>query len=380
MSDVLYVSTRSELEQAIGLLSRSDFIALDTEFMRESTYYAVLCLIQAATPEGCALIDPLAIDDLQPLWNLLDDRNRVKVLHAARQDLEVLSQAPRSSVAGAAVLEGGRIPGPIFDTQLAAAFLGHPAQIGYGNLVAARLGPTLAKGHARTDWTRRPLSAEQLSYAADDVRYLVQLYHDLRNALVEAGRLEWLEEETRKLEDPTLFRTEPDEAWRRLKGLDRLKPAQRVAAKLLAAWRENKAMKHDRPRGWILSDEALREIAERLPTSMKEFEQIRQVPAGVLRKSGEELLAIVAQARREAHREPEYGLPGKPDPDQVARVTRLMSVVRARADEMKIAPELLATRRDIEQLVFSGRTQNIASGWRRSAIGEELLALALTPG
>lgn len=380
MSDPLYVSTRADLEQAIDLLSRSDFIALDTEFMRESTYYAALCLIQAATPDGCVLVDPLALDDLQPLWDLLDDRNRVKVLHAARQDLEVLSQASRSSVAGVAVPEGGRIPGPIFDTQLAAAFLGHPAQIGYGSLVAARLGRTLAKGHARTDWTRRPLSAEQLSYAADDVRYLVPLYRDLRDALAETGRLEWLLEETRKLEDPALFRTDPDEAWRRLKGLDRLKPAQRLAAKLLAAWREQKAMKHDRPRGWILSDEALREIAERLPASAADLEQIRQLPAGVVRKNGDEFLAIAEQARREAHKEPEYELPEKPDPDQVARVTRLMSVVRKRAEEMKIAPELLATRRDIEQLVFSGRTQNIASGWRRSAIGEELLALALAPG
>jgi ribonuclease D len=380
MTDFLYAATRTDLEHAIELLSRSDFVALDTEFMRESTYYAALCLIQAATPDGCVIIDPLALGDLQPLWELLDDRNRMKVLHAARQDLEVLSQAPRSSVAGVAIREGGRIPGPIFDTQIAAALLGHPAQIGYGSLVAARLGHTLAKGHARTDWTRRPLSPEQLSYAADDVRYLAKLYRDLRAALIETGRFEWLMEETSRLEDPALFRTEPEDAWRRLKGLDRLTPAQRLAAKRLAAWRETKAMKHDRPRGWILADEALREIAERLPASLADLEQIRQVPAGVVRKNGEELLAVVAQARREAHKEPEYELPGKPDPDQVARVTRLMSVVRKRAEEMKIAPELLATRRDVEQLVFSGRTQNIASGWRRSAIGEELLALALAPG
>lgn len=377
MSDVLYVSTAEDLQRAVALLSPSEFIALDTEFMRESTYYPILCLVQAATSDACVIIDPLAVKDLQALWDLLDDRNRVKVLHAARQDLEVMSQAPRSSVAGIPLPEGGKIPGPIFDTQLAAALLGHPAQIGYGNLVAERLGHSLAKGHARTDWTRRPLSDEQLQYAADDVRYLVPLYLELRTALADAGRTNWLEEEALKLEDSALFRTDPQDAWRRLKGLDRLKPTQRAAAKLLAAWRETKAMKHDRPRGWILPDEGLRELAERLPNSTEQLEGLRLVPAGVLRKNSDELLDVVAQAEGEARNEAPYELPGKPDPDQLARVTKLMSVVRAQAEQLKIAPELLATRRDIEQLVFSGRAQGISSGWRREAIGERLLALAL---
>lgn len=377
MSDVLYVSSSADLQQAVALLAPSEFIALDTEFMRESTYYPILCLVQAATADACVIIDPLAVKDLQPLWDLLDDRNRVKVLHAARQDLEVMSQAPRSSVAGVPLPEGGKIPGPIFDTQLAAAFLGHPAQIGYGSLVAERLGHTLAKGHARTDWTRRPLSDEQLSYAADDVRYLVPLYAELRAALGAGGRLEWLQEETLKLEDPAIFRTEPQDAWRRLKGLDRLKPAQRAAVKSLAAWREAKAMKHDRPRGWILPDDGLREIAERLPASTAQLDELRMVPAGVVRKNADELLAVVAQAQRDAQHEEPYELPGKPDPDQVARVTKLMSIVRSQAEQMKIAPELLATRRDVEQLVFSGRAQAISAGWRREVIGERLLALAL---
>jgi ribonuclease D len=374
MSDVLYVSSPEDLRRAIELLAPSDFIALDTEFMRESTYYPILCLIQAATADSVVIIDPLALNDLQPFWELLDDRKRVKVLHAARQDLEVMSQAPRSPLPPH---ENGKIPGPIFDTQLAAAFLGHPAQIGYGSLVAERLNHTLAKGHARTDWAKRPLSPEQLEYAADDVRYLVPLYTELRRALIEAGRLEWLEEESGKLEDPSLYRTEPQDAWRRLKGLDRLKPVQRAAAKLLAAWREMKAMKHDRPRGWILPDEGLREIAERVPTSAAQLEGLRLVPAGVLRKNAEELLGIIQQAQRDSQHEEGYDPPGKPDPDQVARVTKLMSVVRTQAEQMKIAPELLATRRDIEQLVYSGKTQTISSGWRRGVIGERLLALAL---
>ena len=180
----------------------------------------------------------------------------------------------------------------------------------------------------------------------------------------------------RKLEDPALFRTEPTEAWRRLKGLDRLKPVQRLAAKLLAAWRETKAMTHDRPRGWILADDALREVAERLPTNVGQFEQMRYVPAGVARKSGEELLGIIAEAQRNAASEPSFTPPGKPEAEQLARVTKLMALVRAKAEEMRIAPELLATRRDIEQLVFSGKTENIGAGWRLPVIGERLMELA----
>lgn len=374
MSDALYVATSADLHRALEQLGVSDFIALDTEFMRESTYYPMLCLVQAATENACVIVDPLALQDLSTLWEWLHDRKRTKVLHAARQDLEVLSQA-RTGQRGAAP-PISPIPGPVFDTQTAAALLGHPAQIGYGNLVAERLQHTLPKGHARTDWTRRPLSDEQLAYAADDVRYLVPLYQGLRTQLAKKDRLTWLTEEMEKLEDPALFRTEPQDAWRRLKGLDRLKPSQRLAAKLLAAWREVKAMKHDRPRGWILPDEALREVAERMPTNAAELENMRFVPAGVIRKSGGELIEITQQAQRDAALEPPFTPPGKPESEQLARVTRLMGLVRSTADEMQIAPELLATRRDIEQLVYSGRTETIGSGWRREAIGERLIALA----
>ncbi len=176
------VTTSAELLHALEQLRDADFVALDTEFMRESTYFPKLCLVQLATPapDGttqCVLVDPLAVPDLQPLWDFLNDRGRIKVLHAARQDLEVLSVAMR-----------GALNGPIFDTQIAAALLGHPAQIGYGALVAARLEHQLEKGHTRTDWSRRPLSPEQVQYAEDDVRYLVPLYQNLRDALEEAGR------------------------------------------------------------------------------------------------------------------------------------------------------------------------------------------------
>ena len=204
MSATPPVTTSAELLDALARLARADFVALDTEFMRESTYFPKLCLIQAASCDACTVLDPLRLPDLAPLWQFLGDRQRTKVLHAARQDLEVFATATGDLP----------VPGPIFDTQIAAALLGYPGQIGYGSLVAERLGHTLAKGHTRTDWTRRPLTPEQLQYAEDDVRYLAPLYLDLRAALEAAQRLDWLYEETRELEQLDLHGTDPDAAWR----------------------------------------------------------------------------------------------------------------------------------------------------------------------
>jgi len=368
MPPPLCITTAEQLSDSLRQLATGDFVALDTEFMRESTYYAGLCLIQAATADYCVIIDPLAITELRPLWDFLADRSRLKVLHAGRQDLEVLSQAMAPAGLG--------IPGPVFDTQIAAALLGHPAQVGYGPLVADRLGHTLPKGHARADWSHRPLSPQELEYAADDVRYLVPLYLNLREALQTQGRLPWLEEECRELEDERLYRTEPDAAWRRLKGLDRLHPGQRATAKVLAKWRETRAMSSDKPRGWILSDESLREIAERMPRSAADLEQLRSVAPGTIRKRGPEILAMIEEGTKLASSEPETTIPPRPEPEQLARVTKLMSSVRTQAEQMKIAPELLATRRDAEHLVFSGRAERLLSGWRREAIGERLVALA----
>jgi ribonuclease D len=370
MSATPPVATSVDLLDALARLAAGDFVALDTEFMRESTYFPKLCLIQAASSDACVVIDPLALPDLDPLWQFLGQRARTKVLHAARQDLEVLATATR----------GQPVPGPIFDTQIAAALLGHPAQIGYGSLVAERLSHTLAKGHTRTDWTRRPLTPEQLQYAEDDVRYLAPLYLDLRAALEAAGRLDWLHEETRELERLDLHRTDPDAAWRRLKGLDRLHPQQRATAKLLAQWREAAAIKHDKPRGWILADDALREIAERLPASIRDLEGIRNLPPGVVRRRGDELMALIERGRGDAANEAAASNPPRPQPQQLALVTKLMNLARETGQHAKINAELLATRRDIEQLVFARRTEHLLSGWRRDVIGEPLLAAARASG
>ncbi len=361
----VYVNTPEGLESALRALEGAEFIAIDTEFMRESTFYPKLCLVQLASLDYCALVDPLAIENLESLWSFLSARSRLKVLHAARQDLEVLAvRAPHA------------IPlAPLFDTQIAAALLGQSAQIGYGTLVSQRLGVSLAKGHTRTDWSRRPLSEAQLEYAADDVRYLAKLYVDLRTALENAGRLDWLEQEVVELEQVDTFEIDPRYAWRRLRGLDRLKPEQRATAKLLAGWREELAVRHDKPRGWILPDEALREISERMPKDSDALAKIRGLSEGVIRRRDKELLEIVARGEQMKASEMDAQRPMRPEPSQLALVTKLMKFVRAHAQALQVCPELLATRRDIEQLVFSAKTEHLLEGWRREAVGERLVAL-----
>jgi len=359
----VYVADSAQLVSQLGIVESSAYVALDTEFMRESTYFPKLCLLQLATIDHCIVLDPLADIELEPLWQFLASKERTKVFHSARQDLEVLS------------LAGGErlLSGPFFDTQIAAGLLGASAQIGFGTLVAEKLGHVLPKGHTRTDWTKRPLSKEQLEYAADDVRFLAPLYLKLREELDAAQRATWETEEAAELTDPALYRTEPATAWKRLKGLDRLEPDQRATAKLLAEWRERAAVEHDKPRGWILPDEALRNIAERLPTNLEQLETTRALPPGTIRKRGEELIALVQQGTSNPNSDPANNF--RPTPEQTAKVTRLMSAVRRRAEEIKITPELLATRKDVEQLVYFGRTEHLTRGWRQAVIGENLLAM-----
>jgi ribonuclease D len=357
------VRHNAELDDALARLDDAPEVALDTEFMRERTYYPQLCLIQLASCAACVLIDPLSVTNLDALHALLGDRQRLKILHAARQDLEVLR------------LASGSVPGPLFDTQIAAGLLGMPAQIGLADLVRQVTGHDLPKGHARTDWARRPLSDAQLAYAADDVRFLLPLQSRLCTALAAAGRLDWLAAESRVLETPGLYETRPEDAWLRLKGLDRLTPAQRAAAVALAAWRETRARESDKPRGWILSDVALRGIADQLPGDVRVLEA-SGVPPGLARRRGEELITLVQDALRAVPQDSARTRPARPDPRDADRVTRLMRLVRAEADKLHISQELLATRRDVERLVYTGDPGDLMRGWREEVIGRTLVAAA----
>lgn len=366
-SGIVHVTHDSQLAPALALLANGNYLALDTEFLRENTYYAKLCLVQLGNEHACVVVDVLALSTLQPLLEFILDRRRIKVLHAARQDLEVLVQAQTADMG----LEPS-VPGPLFDTQIAAGLLGLPGQIGYGDLLTKRLNVNLSKGLARTDWSRRPLSAEQLQYAADDVRYLGSLFQQLQTELQARGRYGWLEEETAALENPALYRTQPEDAWLRLKGTAQLQPAQRAVLKQLATWREQRAIHADKPRGWILSDEALRNISERLPTSTEELSLARDLQPAVLRKQGETLLQLVATGIQNGAAEaPARDF--RPTPQQQSQVTKLMQLVRSTAERLEVSPELLATRRDAEQLVFFGKSDGLLQGWRKEIIGEALV-------
>ena len=363
MRDATLVTTQSQLEAAAFRLQSASRLAIDTEFMRERTYYPQLCLVQVATDSDCFLVDPLAGLDLGGLHALFADRSKLKILHAARQDLEVLQ------------LGGRPVPAPVFDTQVAAAMLGFPPQAGYAELVARQLGHSIDKAQTRTDWSRRPLTPAQLAYAADDVHHLLTLHTDLAAQLAAKGRTAWLAEDAAALEDAALYRTEPLEAWRRLKGLGRLKPREQAAARALAEWRERRAIESDKPRGWILTDEAIYAMATMAPRSTGDLEAIQSLPPAVVRKRGEELLALIASAMESAGASGIEANGRRPTPQENALVSRLQQMVRDEAAALGVSPEVLATRRDVEALVFEDRGESaVLHGWRRAVIGEKLLA------
>lgn len=361
---VVYVDSPAGLAELCDRLAPSPWIALDTEFMREKTYRPQLCLLQLATADHIACVDPLAIPDLAPLLDLLHDPERLKVLHAARQDLEIF------------YLLRGEVPAPVFDTQLAATLLGHGDQVGYGALVRNELGVELDKNQARTDWAKRPLDPAQLAYAADDVRYLAQLYPQLRERLEALGRLEWLREDFTVLTDAGTYRADPERAWLRISGNQKLKGRQLAVLQHLAAWRERRAEELDRPRRWVLGDQVLLDLARLMPSDMAKLGRIRGLEAGAIGRHGTELLGLI----REGKAVPQDQWPERPGyvqltPEQDALVDALMAVLRIRSAELGISTSMLATRKDLERLAAgAGPELPVLSGWRGEAAGQTLLA------
>lgn len=362
MTSLQFIDTVPALAALLPQLETAPALALDTEFMREETYYPRLCLIQIATPAAEYGVDPLAIEDLAALSALLAKPGILKVVHAARQDVETL------------MTRCAELPLNLFDTQVAAALCGLPPQIGYGDLVDRVLGVQLEKGHSRTDWTRRPLSTEQLHYAAEDVRYLLPLQEELRRRLEKLARLTWFEAEMRRFEDPSLYRMDPANAWQRLKGIDTQDERRAATAKALAQWRETRAMNRNRPRGWILADDALYQIARALPEDTDALTKLHLVPPGVIQKCGNEILAAVASTRHLPTNPAPVQRNTRPDPEQQRRLKQLTAAVKTVADGLGLSPEVLATRRDLLALL-SGRTDVAPlQGWRGEVLGPALLS------
>jgi ribonuclease D len=362
--DILYIDSFESLQQICAALGDSDWIALDTEFLREKTYYPKLCLVQIATPERVVCIDPLAIEDLAPLFELLYNERITKVMHAARQDMEIFYHLR------------GALPAPVFDTQIAALLLGYPDQIGYGNLVREVLDVSLDKLHTRADWSKRPLSAEQLRYAADDVVYLVQVYQQMVGKLAALGRLEWLAEDFENLTRVELYSNPPAEAWLRVRAANRLKGPALSVLQALASWREQLAQDQDRPRGWLLRDDLLIEIARHLPKSLSGLGKIRGLPERTLQKHGKRLLALVEAAREQAPQPlPKTEFRQRLSPPQEALVDVMMAVVRLSGVENELNPAVLASRKQLEQLATGNNDVEALHGWRRQLVGERLLSL-----
>lgn len=363
MTQAEIVQDAAALARLCARLQGEAWIALDTEFMRVDTYYARLCLIQLATPEWVAVIDPLALGDLAPLLDLIYAPRLLKVIHSARQDLEVFADLCR-----------GTPPAPVFDTQIAAALCGHAEQIGYGALVEAVTGKKLAKLHTRADWARRPLAPELLRYAEEDVRDLCDVYTALAGRLTELGRAEWLAEECAALTDPALYRNDPEQAFRRIKPGNQLAPPAQVVLAQLAAWREREAQSQNLPRNWVLNDAALMAIARAAPPTPERLGAIQDVHGAAVRKWGEAILEAVRSGQRAPARalfEP----PVRLDPGRTELLARMQARVQAVAQALGIGATVLATRRDLLDLIREPEGGALLRGWRRAVIGEELLAL-----
>jgi ribonuclease D len=357
-----YIDTPQALEELCHTLAESDWFCLDTEFIREKTYYPRLCLIQVATPDVVACIDPLAVEDLSPLSTLLHDPGITKVLHAASQDMEIFYYLDE------------QLPAPVFDTQIAASLMGLGDQVGYGKLVEDMLQVNLDKSHSRTDWSQRPLQEEQIRYAADDVRYLRDIYLQQREWLIEHGRLPWLDEDFKSLCDPKRYRPDPDQAWKRVKGIQRLKPEQLMVLKELAGWREHKAMDSNRPKRWVLKDEVLLELARRAPQKLDDLARIRGLEPGQVRNSGEHILELIKQARQKSREEwPKLPKRIRLTADQDTIADLLMASLRLSGIEASISVQAIATRKEVEQLVAGERNLNLLRGWRLELAGRELL-------
>jgi ribonuclease D len=361
----LYVDEQDALGELCARLAGSEWLAVDTEFIREKTYFPRLCLIQLCNGEIAACVDPLRLDDLSPLLDLLFDGRILKVLHAARQDLEIFLH------------DYGRLPMPVFDTQPAAALLGHGDQVGYANLVKALLDVDLPKDQSRTDWSRRPLDAEQQRYALDDVIYLGQIYLKMRGQLFDRERLQWLAADFAPLTDPRTYYPQPDDMWQRVKGRQMLRGRQLAILQRLAAWRETEARTRDLPRKWVLRDDVIVDLCRRPPRDLQGLAGIRGMEPGQVRRDGERLLQLIAEGAASPKESwpRERPRPRPLQPSEEALVDLLGAALRLIADRHQLSPQAIATRKDLEQLVRNPEEPALGEGWRRTVAGEPLRAL-----
>lgn len=356
MPDYLFVDQPDTLNKSLAGHER---LGVDTEFMREKTYFAQLCLIQISTPDHIYCVDPLVAADQTKFWQQLLAESWV--VHSARQDIEVVYQT------------AGSMPSAIFDTQIAAGLLGMPAQLGYAGLVKELFDVEMAKSHTRADWTKRPLLDAYLEYAAEDVEYLLPGADILAERLEKKGRLNWALEDSSLLLDPALYEVSASQAIDRLKGARNFRGRKRAAAVRLAAWREEEAIRRNRPRQWILRDSALLDIAYKLPGTASQLAEIDGIPSKLINRVGSNLLDVIAASDTD---ENGYQPPRPPDEAQKALLKEVQSKVAECATELDLAAETVASKRELSAVIISGNHDSrVFNGWRDDLIGQELRRL-----
>jgi ribonuclease D len=359
------ITTTDELAQVCARMAKHPFVTVDTEFLRETTYYPLLCVAQIASADEAFVIDALAPGmDLTPFFDLLTDENVVKVFHAARQDIEIIWNLAK------------KIPHPIFDSQVAAMVLGYGDSISYDQLVQRITGDQLDKSHRFTDWTRRPLTDAQMTYALSDVTHLQAVYLKLSADLEKRGRKSWVEAEMNILTSPETYRMDPDNAWERLKSRVR-KPKELGVLIEVAAWREREAQSRDVPRSRVLKDDVLGDIAVQAPTTLERLGHLRSMPKGFERSRWGE--AIIEAVQRGIARDPK-SLPRldrfRPAPNGAATVELLKVLLRMTAESNGVAAKVIATVDELDRIAADDNADVPSlKGWRRELFGDKALAI-----
>jgi len=366
-----FIDNQTQLQSAAKAMAECKVLCVDTEFHRESTYYPEFALLQIYGNGQCWIIDPIILTDLQPIWELMANPDILKVFHAARQDVEIIFK------------ESGSLPLPLFDTQVAAALLGYGQQVGFGNLVQRITKKLLPKGESFTDWKARPLTAKQLTYAAEDVIWLMPIFQHLQERLEATGRKKWLQEEQQILCDVATYDNDEAEVFWRVKGGTKLKGKHLAALREIAAWREHGAKSRDIPRRRMLADEPLIEIARRDSLSAETMQRMRGMNDGFIKRFGSELI----EAWQKGMDSPEHEWPKLPARSHNTKGTDLRlemldTLVRLKAEEGEIAGPILASKSDLSELASwgyrcKGEIPDVAClhGWRYELVGHDLVRL-----
>jgi ribonuclease D len=365
MTNIQYINTPEQLVALCEHIKKAPWLALDTEFLREKTYYSKFCLLQIATPDWVACVDPIALPELSALFDVIYSPTIVKVFHSCHQDLEIFYQMT------------GKVPGPIFDTQVAAPLLGYQDNPGYAMLVSSLLNINLNKAHTRADWSKRPLSEEEIQYAADDVIYLCQIYLIMLQKLTALGRADWLKHDFAELENPNTYQVSPEKAWLKIRGKNKLTGKQLSIVQVLAEWRETTAQAENRPKTWLLRDELIFDMAKQQPETVTDLANIRGINERTVHRYGKRLCELIAVAKNNEPiplKEKERSI--KKNQQHEAILDILTALVRIRAEENSLNPTILASRKDLEVLLFNEEDDcPLLHGWRYSMAGKELVGL-----